>query len=97
MKRFTCDQDQKHPLSTLVGRSVFIRTATYHLVGRVAGIAGDWAALEDASWVADSGRFANAIEDGTLSEVEPVGDAYVNLQSVTDIFPWCHDLPKEQK
>lgn len=29
--------------------------------------------------------------------VEPVGQAFVNLESVTDMFPWKHALPKEQK
>jgi hypothetical protein len=39
----------------------------------------------------------NAIKNGTLSEVEPVGDALVNINSIVDVFPWKHDLPKEQK
>jgi hypothetical protein len=34
---------------------------------------------------------------GKLSEVEPVGDCIVNIDSVTDAFPWKHALPKEQK
>ena len=39
----------------------------------------------------------NAIKDGTLDEVEPVGDAFVNLDAVTDFFPWKHTLPNDQK
>jgi hypothetical protein len=39
----------------------------------------------------------NAIKNGSLDEVEPVGDAFVNSNSIVDIFPWKHDLPKEQK
>lgn len=88
--------DSKHPLSDLIGKSIFIRTVTYHLVGRVVDINDGWAALENASWVADSGRFMNALAEGKLNEVEPCGDAYVNLGSVTDLFPWNHELPKEQ-
>ena len=41
--------------------------------------------------------FMNAIKEGKLNEVEPVGDAFLNLDSVTDAFPWVHPLPKEQK
>lgn len=81
----------------LVGDKYFFRTVTYHLVGEVKKIVGRFAYLKNASWVADSGRFMEAIKQGTLNEVEPVGDAFVNLDSVTDFFPWKHQLPKEQK
>lgn len=82
----------------LVGNSYFFRTVTYHLVGKVvAEYADNIIELEDASWVADSGRFMQAIKDGELNEVEPVGKAYINLKSVTDFFPWAHALPEEQK
>lgn len=81
----------------VVGSSYFIRTVTYHQVGRVAAIDGPFLILEDASWVADSGRFMQAIKDGNLNEVEPVGDAIVSVGSIVDAFPWVHELPKEQK
>lgn len=81
----------------LVGEKLFFRTVTYHLVGEVKKIVGRFAYLKNASWVADSGRFMGTIKDGTLSEVEPVGDAFVNLDSVVDFFPWKHKLPTEQK
>jgi hypothetical protein len=81
----------------LVGGKYYFRTVTYHLVGEVKKIVGRFAYLNGASWVADSGRFMNAIKNGTLDEVEPVGDAYVNIDTVTDFFPWTHKLPTEQK
>lgn len=81
----------------MVGGKYFFRTVTYHLVGEVKKIVGKFAVLKTASWVADSGRFMNAIKDGTLNEVEPVGEAYVNLDTVVDFFPWKHKLPTEQK
>ena len=81
----------------LVGSKYYFRTVTYHLVGEVKNIVGRFAFLENASWVADSGRFMGAIKDGTLDEVEPVGDAFVNLDTVTDFFPWKHSLTIEQK
>ena len=80
-----------------VGTKLFIRTVTYHLVGKVEAVNGTLIELSGASWVADSGRFANAIKDGTLSEVEPVGRCWVNAASITDCFPWKHELPKAQK
>lgn len=81
----------------LVGSKFFFRTVTYHMVGEVKKIVGRFALLKNASWVADSGRFMNAIKDGTLSEVEPVGEQFVNLDTVVDFFPWKHALPKDQK
>ena len=83
----------------LIGQKVFIRTVTYHAGGRVkkVNLFGSFLELEDASWVADSGRFAQAIKNGTLSEVEPVGQQWVNMASAVDMFPWKHDLPTKQK
>ena len=84
-------------LGDLVGKSWFFRTVTYHVIGRVEKIMGHWVVLSGASWVADSGRFMQAIKTGTLSEVEPVGAALLNLDTVTDAFPWVHPLPTEQR
>ena len=84
-------------LEDFVGKKLFIRTVTYHLVGKVVKKIANFIELKDASWVADSGRFMGAIKDGELDEVEPVGSAWVNLNSVTDMFPWRHKLPKKQK
>jgi hypothetical protein len=81
----------------LVGGKFYFRTVTYHTVGEVTRIVGRFAYLKGASWVADSGRFMGAIKDGTLNEVEPVGTAFVNLDTVVDFFPWTHKLPTDQK
>jgi hypothetical protein len=81
----------------VAGSAWFIRTVTYHLVGVVTGRWEHFITLKDASWVADSGRFTQAIKEGKLSEVEPVGAAVVNLDSIVDAFPWVHPLPTKQK
>jgi len=80
-----------------VGEKYFFRTVTYHLVGRVKQVVGRFIMLEDSSWVADSGRFMNAIKEGKLDEVEPVGICWVNSESLVDVFPWLHSLPDKQK
>jgi hypothetical protein len=77
------------------GNKVFLRTVTYHHVGEVVKLEDGFLHLKDASWVADSGRFSVALEEGSLSEVELVGDVAVNLSTVVDVFPWEHDLPTE--
>ena len=83
-------------LEDMVGEKYFFRTVTYHMTGRVRKIIGSIIELENAAWIADSGRFMNAIKDGILSEVEPVGKAYINIQTVVDFFPWTHPLPEKQ-
>lgn len=84
-------------LADMVGEKFFFRTVTYHLTGRVKRVIGSILELENAAWIADSGRFMNAIKDGTLNEVEPVGRAYININAITDFFPWNHPLPEKQK
>lgn len=81
-----------------IGKSYFIRTATYHCTGRVKKVVGHFLVLEDASWIADSGRFNEAINEGKLSEVEPVHvEMGVNIEGVIDYFEWKHDLPRYVK
>ena len=83
-------------LTDLIGKSYFFRTVTYHCTGRVVSLIGKIAKLETAAWIADSGRFSNAIKNGTLNEVEPVGDMYLNLETVVDFFPWKYKLPTDR-
>ncbi len=81
-----------------IGDAYFIRTVTYFATGRVKAIVGQFLVLEDAAWIADTGRFRDAIAKGILSEVEPVDvDMFVNINSITDAFVWSHKLPREQK
>ena len=91
------DEYQTNDYDDLVGKKFFFRTVTYHLIGKVEKRIGTFLELSTASWVADSGRFMNAIKEGVLDEVEPVGKAFVNIEAVTDFFPWLHKLPTEQK
>jgi hypothetical protein len=83
-------------LNDIVGKNWFFRTVTYHMTGRVIKKIGPILQLEDAAWIADSGRFMQAIKNGTLKEVEPVGNAFLNFETVVDFFPWVHELPMLQ-
>ena len=92
-------QKQASPeLPFQVGEQLFIRTVTSHLTGRVTAIIGKFLVLEDAAWIADDGRFSNAINEGKLSEVEPVNvTVRVNTDSFIDVYTWTHPLPRVQK
>lgn len=82
----------------LVGQKVFIRTVTYHSVGLVESVIDGVVKLSSASWVADSGRFHDVIVKGVpFSEVEPVGEMFVNSDTVVDLFVYKFELPTQQK
>ncbi len=81
-----------------IGKSYFIRTVTMHLIGKLKNIKDKEIILEHAVWVADSGRFHNALKDGTLNEVEPfVSDVLLNKECIVDACEWLHKIPTEQK
>lgn len=84
------------PLS--VGRAVLVRTVTLYYTGRVALVKAGEVVLSDAAWIADTGRFHDALRDGTLSEVEPfIGPVSINRGSIIDVTAWTHPLPRTQK
>ena len=65
-KSKTCD----HPW--VIGKKYFIRTVTMHLTGELTSVTEKELVIKDAAWIADSGRFNEAIRDITkCSEVEP--------------------------
>ncbi len=56
----------------VIGKKYFIRTVTMHLTGELISVGTQELVLKDAAWIADSGRFNEAIRDVTkCSEVEP--------------------------
>jgi hypothetical protein len=80
------------------GSCVLIRTVTHYYVGRITEVTKLTIHLEDAAWVADTGRFTEALTTGTLGEVEPFPDGVlVFIQACVDISPWAHELPREVK
>ena len=93
-------KEEKIDLKTfedMIGKIFFIRTVTYHFIGKVEGLMGPFLKLSQTVWVADSGRFTQAIKNGSLNEVEIMGDWQINVNSITDFGLWHHTIPKEQK
>ena len=79
------------------GATVFIKGPRNDYIGRIVSVPGSrLIELEDASWVADSGRYLSTFiltgrADG--NEIEPVGRG---VFSWDDIYQWPHKLPKER-
>lgn len=56
----------------VIGKTYFIRTATYHYTGEVVDLAEDCVFLTKVCWIADSGRFSQFIQGETdANESEP--------------------------
>lgn len=85
-----------HPYQ--VGKNYFIRTVTHHYTGKLVKVTAKELLLEDVAWIADDGRFMNAIKDGDLKEIEPFQDDVVlGRGAILDATIWRHELPRKQK
>ena len=81
-----------------VGTKVFVRTVTHYYTGRVLASDHLELLLEDAAWIADTGRFSAALKDGTLNEVEPFPDVVsIGRGAIVDVCEWLHELPRTVK
>ena len=84
-------------LTTLeVGETYFVETCTKDWVGRLVECSGPYTVvLEDASWVANSGRMSTFMaigNGGAQMEIEPVG---IVCAQWVNWMPWPFALPKE--
>ena len=80
--------------------NVFIRTVTHYYTGRVEAVTDSDIVLADAAWIADTGRFSDALKSGEFSEVEPYPDGVLCIVSrgaVLDVSTWDHALPRVRK
>lgn len=81
-----------------IGKLYFIRTVTMHIIGKLEWVGDKELRLSSASWIADSGRFHDAIKTGKLNEVEPFkDDVIIGRGSIVDSTEWTHASPREQK
>lgn len=83
----------------VLGEKYLIRTVTHYWTGRLVIVTPTELVLEDAAWIADTGRFSDALSKGELSEIEPVthGRVIVARGALVDAELWKHDLPRSQK
>jgi hypothetical protein len=91
---------QKEVASTYfeIGKGYLIRTVTMIDTGRVVAVNEHEIVLEDAAWIADTGRFADALKAAKFNEVEPFPDGFVIIGrgSVIDAVRF-DKLPRDQK
>lgn len=77
----------------VIGQNVFIRTVTLYYTGKVKDFNSQWVTLENASWIADTGRFHNFLKDGECNEYESfIDDVSIPVGSIIDVTKWNHSL-----
>ncbi len=82
----------------VVGKNYLIRTVTMIDTGRLVKVTEHELVLEDAAWIADTGRFAQAVEKAEFGEIEPFpsGQVIVGRGAVVDAVQIAA-LPRTQK
>jgi hypothetical protein len=81
-----------------IGANYFIRTVTHHHTGRLVEVTQQELVLEDCCWIADSGRFADALKSCEFNEVEPFpkGRVIIGRGGVIDAVE-IKTIPTSQK
>lgn len=69
-----------------IGKNYLIRTVTMIDTGRLVAVGAQELVLEDAAWIADTGRFSNALSTAEFLEVEPFpnGKVIIGRGSIVD-------------
>ena len=69
-----------------IGKIYLIRTVSMIDTGRLVAVTEQELVLEDAAWIADTGRFAQALVTAQFLEVEPFpeGKVIIGRASVID-------------
>lgn len=81
-----------------IGKAYLIRTVTHIDIGIVKEVGDKELVLSEASWIADTGRYHDALKTGNLNEVEPyINDVILGRGSIIDATLWEKDLPRSQK
>lgn len=60
-----------------IGAIYLIRTVTMIDLGRLVEVTASELVIEDAAWIADTGRFADALKSCDFGEIEPFPDGRV--------------------
>jgi len=77
-----------------LGKNYLVRTVTNYFSGQLVGIYEHELVLEAAAWIADTGRFSEALKTGVMSEVEPIpGQVIIGRGAIVDVCEWPEGKP----
>ena len=81
-----------------IGKNYIIRTVTMTYTGKLVWVGDKELVLENPAWIADSGRWTQAVRNGTLDEVEPMNErAIIGRGAIVDASVIIWVLPTNQK
>ena len=81
----------------LMGKNILIRTVTNFYTGHVVEETKKWLRLEAAAWIADTGRFSDALSKSLFNEVEPYPRPVIVMKAAIVDITEIGDLPTKQK
>ena len=81
-----------------IGKNYLIRTVTMIDTGRLVAVTEHELVIEDAAWIADTGRFSDALQKAEFNEVEPFpeGRVIIGRGGIIDAVQ-IDTLPRKQK
>lgn len=80
-----------------IGKNYLIRTVTMIQTGRLVKVTDKELVIDDAAWIADTGRFSDALKNDEYEEVEPFfSPVIVGRGAIIDAVQ-IKKLPRSQK
>ncbi len=82
-----------------IGKHYVLRTVTMINVGKLIKVTDKELVLENASWIADTGRWNEFLRNGSYDESEPFpdGEVIVGRGALVDAVLWLHGDVREVK
>lgn len=81
----------------LEGKNLLVQTVTYFYTGEVIEETSKHLKLSKAAWIADTGRFSQALEKSVFDEVEPFPKSVFLMKAAIVALTEIDILPREQK
>jgi hypothetical protein len=87
----------EHPYT--LGQNYLVETVTKYYLGRLSWVGSQELVLDDAAWIADTGRYNEALANGTANEVEPCpdGPTIIGRGSIVAVTRWTKALLRSVK
>lgn len=83
-----------------VGKNVIVRTVTMIYTGKLQAVTDTDLVLVDCSWIPETERFMQFVENGAVKECEPYPEGlpvFINRGALLDMCELKKDLPRSQK
>jgi len=77
MKKKVAKKTATKKAGFVIGKIYLLQTVTLYFTGRLVAVNATELIIEDAAWIADTGRFADALKSLSFSEVEPFPEGHV--------------------